>query len=110
MEKIKSWFRDKISEIPEEYEEIPHKEKRPKDIIIRTFILDDDVKLNSMISLLQEGKTIAILNVAALRDKNYILQHIINKLKYNAEEINGDFVKLSEFWYLATPTDIKFEK
>lgn len=107
---IKSWFKDKISEIPEDYEEISPKEKTPKDIIIKTFILEDDVKLNSILNLLREGKTIAILNVAALRDKDYILKHIINKFSYVCEEINGDFVKLSELWYIATPKDIKYEK
>lgn len=74
-------------------------------IIVRPFILDDFEHIKDILDALREGRTIALINIKPLRDKDIVeLKRAINKLKKTCDAIEGDVAGFGEDWIAAVPS------
>lgn len=79
-------------------------EKKAK-AIIRPFVLEDFEDVKAILDVLREGRTIALVNIAALRNKDLVeLKRAINKLKKTCDAINGEIAGFSEDFIVITPS------
>ena len=74
-------------------------------IIVRPFVLQDFEGLKDILDVLREGKTIALLNIKPLKDKDLIeLKRVINKLKKTTDAIEGEIAGFGEDYIVVTPS------
>ncbi len=79
-------------------------EKKSK-VLIRPFILEDFEDVKSILDALREGRTIALVNIAPLRNKDLVeLKRAINKLKKTCDAINGEIAGFSEDFIVISPS------
>lgn len=104
----KSYYDD--GDFPEEFEEdyieleTDVKDKKSK-INIRPFIIKDFADIKEPLDCLREGYTIALINIATIKEKDIIeLKRVVNKLKKTCEAIDGDIAGFGEDWIVATPS------
>ena len=109
-------IRDKISgrdyeqydeELGEDYVEIDTDVNTgPKaKIIVRPFVIEDFADVKPTLDALREGKTIALINIKPLKDKDIIeLKRAINKLKKTCDAIDGDIAGFGDDWIVVTPS------
>lgn len=75
-----------------------------KKIKIRIFNLENIDNANEISSLVREGKTIALINIKPMKDKDLLgLKVVMNRLKKSADAMSGDIAGLSEDWVVMTP-------
>lgn len=80
-------------------------EEMKSKIIVRPFILDDFEHIKDILDALREGRTIALINIKPLRDKDIVeLKRAINKLKKTCDAIEGDVAGFGEDWIAAVPS------
>ncbi len=93
-------------ELEDEYVELEADVKSAKaKINIRPFTLEtyDDIK--HVLDAIREGYTIALINIAPLKEKDKIsLKRAIDKLKKTLEANEGDIAGFGENWLIATPS------
>ena len=74
-------------------------------IIIRPFVVKDFESIKVILDTLREGKTIALINIRPLKDKDLIeLKRAINKLKKTTDAIDGEIAGFGEDYIVVTPS------
>jgi len=74
-------------------------------VLIRTFAMErfDDIK--PILAAIREGHTIALVNIAAIKDKDPTdLKRAVDKLKKTIDANDGDVAGFGESWLIATPS------
>jgi SepF-like predicted cell division protein (DUF552 family) len=73
-------------------------------ITVRPFIIEDFEHIKPILDSLREGRTIALINIKPLKDRDIIeLKRAINKLKKTCDAIGGDIAGFGENWIAAVP-------
>ncbi len=73
-------------------------------IVVRPFMLEDFEGVKPILDVLREGKTIALVNIKPLKDKDLIeLKRAINKLKKTCDAIEGDIAGFGDNWIAVVP-------
>lgn len=110
-EKIKTAFKpssDSLEEgdAEEEYVELDtSKEEGKSKVIVRPFSIEDFSDVKPILDSLRVGRTIALINIKPLKDKDLIeLKRTISKLKKTTEAIEGDIAGFGDDWIIVTPT------
>lgn len=90
----------------EDYIEInPSETKEKIRITVKPFIINDFSDIKNPIDSLREGRTIALLNIRPLKDKDIIeLKRAVNKLKKTCDAVEGDIAGFGEDWIVMTPS------
>ncbi len=74
-------------------------------IIVRPFVMNDFDSIKPILDSLREGKTIALINIRPLKDKDLIeLKRTINKLKKTTDAIDGEIAGFGEDYVVVTPS------
>jgi len=74
-------------------------------IIVRPFVLKDFESIKPVLDGLREGRTIALVNIKPLKDKDLIeLKRAINKLKKTTDAIDGEIAGFGEDYIVVTPS------
>ena len=74
-------------------------------IVVRPFILDDFENIKGILDSLREGRTVALINIKPLKDKDLVeLKRSINKLKKTCDAIEGDIAGFGDDWIAAVPS------
>ncbi len=74
-------------------------------IIVRPFVMKDFESIRPILDSLREGKTIALINIKPLKDKDLIeLKRTINKLKKTTDAIDGEIAGFGEDYVVVTPS------
>ncbi len=74
-------------------------------ITIRPFTLDSFESVKPVLDALREGYTIALINMAPLREKDQItLKRAIDKIKKTLDANEGDIAGVGDNWLIATPS------
>jgi len=96
-------------EISDDYVELDAEVRGTKSKIqIRTFSLESFEDIKDVLLAIREGYTIALVNIAPLRDKDKIgLRRAIDKLKKTLEANDGDVAGFGDNWLVATPSFAK---
>ncbi len=96
-----------------DYLEQTFKDNRSSDkkIKIRIFNLESVDNVNEIAGLLRENKTIALINIKPMKDKDFLgLKVIMNRLKKHADAMSGDIAGLNEDWVVMVPYIATIEK
>ena len=116
MKKFLSKLKDNISgkeigefEAEEEYLELDtEKEDGVSKVIVRPFNIEDFSDIKEILDCLREGKTIALVNIKPIKDKDVIeLKRAVNKLKKTCDAIDGDIAGFGEDYIVITPSFAK---
>jgi len=93
-------------ELEDDYVELEADVKSAKaKISIRPFTLESFEDIKHVLNALREGYTIALINIAPLKEKDKIsLKRAIDKLKKTLEANDGDIAGFGENWLIATPS------
>lgn len=97
---------DMYGEAEEEYVELDteHHESSAK-IMIRPFVLNDFEDIKPILDSLRKGKTIGLINIKPLKDKDIIeLKRSINKLKKTCDAVDGELAGFGEDYIVVTPS------
>jgi len=74
-------------------------------ITVRPFSIEDFSDIKIILDALREGKTIALINIKPLKEKDLIeLKRAVNKLKNTCDAIEGDIAGFSDDYIVATPS------
>lgn len=74
-------------------------------IEVRPFVIQDFEHIKPILDSLRESKTIALINIKPLKDRDLVeLKRAINKIKKTVEAIDGDIAGFGEDWIAATPS------
>jgi len=74
-------------------------------VIVRPFVMKDFESIKPILDSLREGKTIALVNIRPLKDKDLIeLKRAINKLKKTTDAIEGEIAGFGEDYIVVTPS------
>ncbi|MBI4149080.1 cell division protein SepF [Candidatus Woesearchaeota archaeon] len=107
--KIKERFQgeDELSgeEHGEQYLELDSGSQQDREkVTVRSFLIEDFNDVKDILDSLREGKTIALVNVKPLKDKDLIeLKRAVNKLKKTTDAIEGDIAGFGDDWIAITP-------
>jgi SepF-like predicted cell division protein (DUF552 family) len=75
-----------------------------KKVIVRPFVIQDFSDIKSILDVLREGQTIALINIRPLKDKDIIeLKRAINKLKKTCDAIEGEIAGFGEDYIVVCP-------
>lgn len=116
MKKFLSKLKDNVSgkeirefEAEEEYLELDtEKEDGVSKVIVRPFNIEDFSDIKEILDCLREGKTIALVNIKPIKDKDVIeLKRAVNKLKKTCDAIDGDIAGFGEDYIVITPSFAK---
>ncbi|MEA2037545.1 MAG: cell division protein SepF [Nanoarchaeota archaeon] len=96
----------------DEYVELGAKEGAPEsNVIVKPYILHDFESIKPILEELREGKTIALVNIKPLKDKDLVeLKRAINKLKKTCDAIEGDIAGFGEDWIAVVPSFAKIHR
>ncbi|MBI2135390.1 cell division protein SepF [Candidatus Woesearchaeota archaeon] len=73
-------------------------------IMVRPFVIEDFESIKPILDALREGRTIALVNIKPLKDKDLVeLKRAINKLKKTCDAIDGDIAGFGDNWIAAVP-------
>ena len=103
--KAKSEDRAMDDEIDEGYVELDSEHNTvPTKIIVRPFMLKDFESIKPILDSLREGKTICLVNIRPLKDKDIVeLKRAINKLKKTTDAIDGEIAGFGEDYIVIAP-------
>ncbi len=74
-------------------------------ITVRPFQLDDFEDTKQILDVLREGRTIALINIKPLKDRDLMeLKRAINKIKKTTDAINGEIAGFGEDYIVVTPS------
>ncbi|MBI2565018.1 cell division protein SepF [Candidatus Woesearchaeota archaeon] len=72
--------------------------------VVRPFQVEEFEDLKPILDSLREGKTIAIINIKPIKDKDIVeLKRAVNKLKKTADAIGGEIAGFGEDYLIVTP-------
>jgi len=73
-------------------------------VIIHPYNLEDFDDVKPILDSLREGKTIALVNIKPLKEKDVVeLKRAINKLKKTCDAINGEIAGFGEDYIVVAP-------
>lgn len=79
-------------------------ESRAK-VIVRPFVIEDFEDLKPILDSLREGKTISLINIKALKEKDLVeLKRAINKLKKTTDAVDGQIAGFGDDYIVVTPS------
>jgi len=74
-------------------------------IVVRPFVIEDFESIKPILDSLREGRTIALINIKPLKDKDLVeLKRAINKIKKTCDAVEGDIAGFGENWIAAVPS------
>lgn len=80
-------------------------------VTVRCFVIDDFSDIKVILDSLREGSTIALINIAPLKEKDLIeLKRAINKLKKTTDAIEGDIAGFGDDYIVVTPSFAKIHR
>ncbi len=105
-DKIKKAFSGSKGEgSAEDYLEIDlEKEQKDSKVLVKLFALKKYEDVNSILNVLREGYTIAIIDIKALKQKDPIeLKRAVSKVKKTAEALEGNIAGFGDNLLIVTP-------
>ncbi|MBI2549228.1 cell division protein SepF [Candidatus Woesearchaeota archaeon] len=73
-------------------------------LVVRPYVLDDFSDVKEILDAIRTGKTIALINIRPLKDKDLIeLKRAVNKLKKTTDVIDGDIAGFGDDYLVVTP-------
>jgi len=93
-------------EFGEDYLEIDpeHQAMDKKKVLVKPYAIREFQDVKPVLDSLREGYTIALVNIATLKEKDMIeLKRVVNKLRKTCDAIDGDIAGFGEDWLVATP-------
>ncbi len=93
-------------EFGDEYIEVAGNVKNPTaKIVVGTFTLQSFEDIKPVLNVLREGQTIALLNIAPIKDTDRMgLKRAVDKLKKTLDVNEGEIAAFGEHWLVATPS------
>lgn len=90
---------------PEDYLEIDlEKEERESKVLVKLFVLKKYDDVNTILNVLREGYTIAIVDIKVLKSKDPIeLKRAVSKIKKTADALEGNIAGFGENLLIVTP-------
>lgn len=80
-------------------------------VIVRPFVIEDFADVKKILDVLREGKTVCLLNIKPLREKDIIeLKRLINKVKKTVEAVSGDIAGFGEDYIIVVPSFAKIHR
>ena len=74
-------------------------------VMVRPFVITDFESIKPILDSLREGRTIALVNIKPLKDKDIVeLKRAINKIKKTCDAIEGDIAGFGDNWIAAVPS------
>ena len=74
-------------------------------VLVKPFVLDDFEDVKPVLDALREGRTIALINIKPLKDRDILeLKRVVNKLKKTADAVNGEIAGFGEDYLVLTPS------
>jgi len=71
----------------------------------RSFLLEDFEDVKPILDSLREGKTIALINIKPLKDRDLVeLKRAINKMKKTTDAVEGEIAGVGEDYIVLTPS------
>ncbi len=98
--------KDEPAEYTEDYVEVNPDKVKPADnkVLVRPFIIEDFEDIKLILESLRDGRTIALINIQPLKDKDLIeLKRAINKIKKTCDAVDGDVAGFGDDWICVTP-------
>lgn len=87
------------------------REAKKAKISVRPFVLKSFEDVNSILNVLREGYTIAIIDIKPLKTKDIIeLKRAISKIKKTADALEGDIAGFGEGIVIVTPQFAEISK
>ncbi|MEM3126717.1 MAG: cell division protein SepF [Candidatus Woesearchaeota archaeon] len=88
----------------EDYVEISESADAAGKVLVRTYVLEDFEDVKPILDDLREGRTIALVNIRPLKDKDIVeLKRAINKIKKTVDALEGDVAGFGEDYIVVTP-------
>lgn len=73
-------------------------------VIVRPYVLEDFSDVKQIVSALREGYTIALINIAPLKEKDLVeLKRAISKLKKTIDATDGDIAGFGDDYIVVAP-------
>ncbi len=73
-------------------------------VIVRPYVLEDFSDVKQIVDAIREGYTIALINIAPLKDKDLVeLKRAINKLKKTVDAVAGDIAGFGDDYIVVAP-------
>ena len=90
---------------PEDYLEIDlDKEEKQGKVLVKLFVMKKYEDVNSILNVLREGYTIAIIDIKTLKSKDPIeLKRAVSKIKKTADALEGNIAGFGENLLIVTP-------
>ena len=83
----------------------------PQKLMFRSFLLEDFEDVKPILDSLREGKTIALVNIKPLKDRDLVeLKRAINKLKKTSDAIDGEIAGVGEDYIVLTPNYVSIHR
>lgn len=77
---------------------------RMNKVVVRTYVLEDFSDVKQIVSALREGYTIALVEIAPLKEKDVVeLKRAINKLKKTIDATEGDIAGFGDDYIVVVP-------
>ena len=106
--KIRDAFRGSSSSdaMNDDYLEIDlEKEQKETKVMVKLFVLKQYEDVNSVLSSLREGYTIALIDIKTLRQKDPIeLKRAVSKIKKTTDALEGNIAGFGENMVIVTPS------
>ncbi len=95
----------KAEDHPEDYLEIDlDKEEKQGKVLVKLFVMKKYEDVNSILNVLREGYTIAIIDIKTLKSKDSIeLKRAVSKIKKTADALEGNIAGFGENLLIVTP-------
>ncbi|NCN87107.1 cell division protein SepF [archaeon] len=98
--------------LEDDYLEIDlEKEKKDNKILVKLFVLNSYEDSNTVLNVLREGYTIAVIDIRPLKKKDPIeLKRAISKIKKTVDAMEGSIAGFGESTVIVTPSFAKIDK